>query len=115
MIQLAVECLRFGALGVRSAPYGVFEIVQLAGGNTGMAIARIEVDKAATPALKITRLQPQERSLNTWAMAAVEKAVLENWRDENPTDFKLTAARKEDGVEIILSGHCGYRLFLWRA
>jgi|SRR5579872_2041402 len=115
MIQLAVECLKFGELGVRSAPSGAFEVIRFGDEGGATAVARIEVDRCGHPALKITRLDPEPRSLNPWAMATVEKAVLESWRDEQPTDCRLTAAHKEAAVELVLSGHCGYRLFWWRA
>lgn len=115
MIQLTVEFLKFGALGIRSAPHGVFEIIQIGSGPTGQAVARVEVEKAGHPILRMSRLDPQERPLNRWAMATVDRAVLENWSDETPTDCKLTASGKDDGMEIVLSGHCGYRSFRWRA
>ena len=115
MIQLAVECLRFGALGVRSGPHGAFEIVQFAAGDTATTTALIEIERSGHPALKISRVDREERALNPWSTASVEKAVIDHGRDENPTDFKLTAARKGDAVEIVLAGHCGYRLFWWRA
>jgi len=115
VIQLAVECLRFGTLGVRSAPFGAFEIIQFATGETATTAALIEVERSGHPALKISKVERQERALNPWSTASVEKAVIDHGRDENPTDFKLTAARKGDAVEIVLAGHCGYRLFWWRA
>jgi hypothetical protein len=115
VIQLAVECLRFGTLGVRSAPHGAFEIILFAAGDTATTAALIEVERSGHPSLKISKVDPQERALNPWATASVEKAVIDHGRDENPTDFKLTAARKGDAVEIVLAGHCGYRLFWWRA
>jgi len=115
VIQLAVECLRFGALGVRSGPHGAFEIVQFAAGDTATTTALIEIERSGHPTLKISRVDREERALNPWSTASVEKAVIDHGRDENPTDFKLTAARKGDAVEIVLAGHCGYRLFWWRA
>jgi hypothetical protein len=126
MIQLAVDCLRFGRLAVRSAPCGAathycapapaFEIIRLAGDGEGVAVARVEVEKAELPTLKVERLAPEERRPGAGTTAAVNgKVVLARWRDEAPTHFRLSAAGAEDRIEIVLSGDCRHRLFWWRA
>lgn len=126
MIQLAVDCLQFGRLAVRSAAIGAathycapapaFEIIRLAEDGKGFAVARVEVERAELPTLKVDRLPPEERRPGAGATAAVTgKVVLARWRDETPTHFKLSAAGMEDCIEIVLSGDCGHRLFWWRA
>jgi hypothetical protein len=126
VIQLAVDCLKFGRLAVRSAPceagnhYCVpapaFEIMRLAGAGRGSAIARVEVERAEIPRLKLSRLAPEERVFDEGATAAIEgKAVLARWRDATPTHFKLSASGVADRIEIVLAGDCRHRLFWWRA
>jgi hypothetical protein len=126
MIQLAVDCLKFGSLAVRRAqpevehhycvPAPAFEIIQLLDEGRGVAIARVEVERCDVPALKVHRLARQERCLDAGASAAVTgPVVLAHWRDELPTHFKLSAFGTEDYIEILLSGDCRRRLFWWRA
>ena len=125
MIQLAVDCLQFGKLAVRSAPScpathycapaPAFEIIRLAGDGKGVTIARVEVERAGLPTLKIDRLPPEERGVGSSAAAVNGKVVLARWRDAAPTHFRLSAAGAEDRIEIVLSGDCCHRLFWWRA
>ena len=126
MIQLAVDCLKFGRLAVRSAPceggshYCVpapaFEIVRVVGTGKGTAVARVEVERAELPKLKVSRVPPEERIFDKGAVATVSgRAVLAHWRDEAPTHFKLSAHGADDRIEIVLSGDCRHRLFWWRA
>jgi hypothetical protein len=125
MIQLAVDCLQFGRLAVRCAPCAAethycapapaFEIIRLGEDGNGVAVARVEIQRAELPTLKVDRLAPEERGI-TGATAAVNgKVVLARWRDEAPTHFKLSAAGTEDSIEFVLSGDCRHRLFWWRA
>ncbi len=125
MIQLAVDDLQFGRLAVRSAPSGAeahycapapaFEIIRLARDGKGVAVARVEVERAELPTLKVGRLPPEERGVAGATAAVNGKVVLARWRDETPTHFKLSAAGAEDRIEIVLSGDCRHRLFWWRA
>lgn len=93
-----------------------FEIVRLAGDGGGWAVARLEIEKAELPTLKVDKLPPGEHRPRAGAAVAVTgKVVLARWRDEAPTHFKLSAAGTEDRVEIVLSGDCRHRLFWWRA
>jgi hypothetical protein len=125
MIQLAVDDLQFGRLAVRSAPIGAathycapapaFEIIRLARDGKGVAVARVEVERAELPTLKVGRLPPEERGVAGATAAVNGRVVLARWRDEAPTHFKLSAAGAEDRIEIVLSGDCGHRLFWWRA
>ena len=125
MIQLAVDGLQFGRLAVRSAPCGVathycapapaFEIVRLAADGRSVAVARVEVERAKLPTLKIDRLPPEERGVAGATVAVTGKVVLARWRDDTPTHFKLSVAGAQDRIEIVLSGDCGHRLFWWRA
>jgi hypothetical protein len=41
--------------------------------------------------------------------------VLHRCSEADPTDYELRAAGTDDGIEILLSGHHGYRCFWWRA
>jgi len=124
MIQLAVDGLRFGRLAVRSAASGsathyctaapAFEIIKLEANGDGVAIARVEIERAEVPTLKVDRLPPEQRQPG--ATAAVSgKVVLARWRDDAPTHFKLSATGADDRIEMVLSGDCGHRLFWWRA
>ena len=80
MIQLAVDALQFGRLAVRSAASGAaihyctpapaFEIIRLAGDGNGVTVARVEVERAELPTLKVDRLPPEERGV-AGATAAV--------------------------------------------
>src|ERR1700722_11798967 len=86
MIQLAVDCLQFGKLAVRSAPScpathycapaPAFEIIRLAGDGKGVTIARVEVERAGLPTLKIDRLPPEERGVGSSAAAVNGKVGL---------------------------------------
>ncbi|MFN7997371.1 MAG: hypothetical protein U0Q18_27390 [Bryobacteraceae bacterium] len=124
MIQLAVDCLRFGRLAVSGAagsqekhycvPAPAFEIVTIDSAGAARAEARIEVDRGEVPTMAVTRMQPAERTLGAAATVS-GTVVLARWRDEAPTHFKLTAAGGEDRVEIVLSGDCRHRMFWWRA
>ncbi len=126
MIQLAVDCLKFGKLAVRSAPceagdhYCVpapaFEIIRLVERGKGVAVARVEVERAEIPRLKLSSIAQEERAFDEACTATIGgKAVLARWRDETPTHFKLSAAGTDDRIEIVLSGDCRHRLFWWRA
>jgi hypothetical protein len=125
MIQLAVDSLQFGRLAVKSAPSGAathscapapaFEIIRLAGDGNGVAVARVEVERAELPTLKVDRLPQEERGVAGATAAVNGKVVLARWRDDAPTHFRLSAAGAEDRIEIVLSGDCRHRLFWWRA
>ena len=115
MMQLTVDCLRFGELVVRGAAYGAFEIVQLTSGSGGVAVARFEVEDAGFPKLKVTRLEGPARSVDAKAMATIDRAVLASWRDEAPPRYELSASAAGEGVEIVLAGDCRHRMFWWRA
>jgi hypothetical protein len=125
MIQLAVDCLQFGRLAIRSAPSGAathycapapaFEIIRLVGDGNGVTVARVEVERAELPTLMVDRLPPEERGVAGATAAVNGKVVLARWRDEAPTHFKLSAAGAEDRIEMVLSGDCRHRLFWWRA
>jgi hypothetical protein len=126
VIELAVDCVRFGRLAVASAvactanhycvPAAAFEIIRLAADGTALAVARIEVERADPPALKVSALPAEERVLDAAATATIGgKAVLMRWRDDAPTHFKLAASGADDRIEIVLSGDCRHRLFWWRA
>jgi hypothetical protein len=126
VIQLAFDCLKFGRLAVRSAPCDagnhycvpapVFEIVRLVGPGKGVSVARIEVERAEIPRLKLSSTAPEERPFDEACAATIGgKAVLARWKDETPTHFKLSATGADDRIEIVLSGDCRHRLFWWRA
>ncbi|HLJ49986.1 MAG TPA: hypothetical protein VKU01_28425 [Bryobacteraceae bacterium] len=121
-MQLTIQCLRFGRLILRHAEDDVFEIVRLVEGNTGVTMARIEVEEKGMPALRITPTEPGERVLDPHTTASVHRAVLASRRDESHNRFQLTAAEFDDGVELVLSGDHRYpapghryRVFSWRA
>jgi hypothetical protein len=125
MIQLAVDCLRFGRLAIRSAPGAeathyctpapAFEVILLEVNGNGVAVARIEVEKAELPTLRVDGIPGEQRHTGTGATAIVTgKVVLAHWRDEAPTHFKLSAAGTEDCIEFVLAGDCRHRLFWWR-
>ena len=124
MIQLAVDCLRFGRLAVTSAagseekhycvPAPAFEIATVDTAGAAWAVARIEVERGEVPTLTVTRVGPEERTLGVAATIS-GKVVLARWRDEAPTHFKLTATGGDDRIEIVLSGDCRHRMFWWRA
>ncbi len=109
------ECLKFGKLGLRSAPHGAFEILQILSPHQGRTVARVEIEKDDTPSLKVIRVEPQARLLPSRSTANVESVTLVSYKDEHPSDFELNAALSEDGLELTLSGHRHYHLFWWRA
>jgi hypothetical protein len=115
MMQVTVECLKFGTLVVKSTPYGAFEIIQLTSGNSGISIAQVEVEDADFPSLKISRLEPRQRVLNTRAAATVDRMMLASGRDALPSSFDLKVTGTDDHIELVLSGDCRHRLFWWRA
>jgi hypothetical protein len=112
------EFLKFGKLALRSAPHGAFEILHIVSAGTarlkGRAIARVEIEKDDSPSLRISRLEPQERSIPSRSFAHVDSVTLTSWRDDLPTDFELNATGTEDGLDLVLSGHRHYHLFWWR-
>jgi hypothetical protein len=125
MIQLAVDGLQFGRLALRSAPgcaethycapAPAFEIIRLAANGKALAVARVEIERAELPTLKVDRLEPEERGLAGATASVNGKVLLARWRDEAPTHFRLSAAGAEDRIEIVLAGDCRHRLFWWRA
>jgi hypothetical protein len=115
MIQLTVDCLKFGALALTGAPHGAFDLMHLGTGNAARSIARIEVEHAHLPTLKVTRLDPQEHFIDSRAAATAGRVVLANWRDSAPTHYELSVAHRREGIEVVLSGDCRHRLFWWRA
>lgn len=108
------ECLKFGKLAVRSAPHGAFEVLQVVSPHKGRSVARIEVERDDSPSLKVIRVEPHERLIPSRSTANVDSVTLTSWKDEHPTDFELTASGKEDGLDLVLSGHRHYHLFWWR-
>lgn len=97
-------------------PAPAFEIIRVLGQGKGTALARIEVERAEIPRLKLSRIAPEERSFDEGCAATIGgKAVLARWRDETPTHFQLAASGGGDRIEIVLSGDCRHRTFWWRA
>jgi hypothetical protein len=80
----------------------------------GRAVARVEIEKDDSPFLRVSRLEPQERSIPSRSFAHVDSVTLTSWRDDLPTDFELNATGTEDGLDLVLSGHRHYHLFWWR-
>src|SRR5258708_27580263 len=103
MIQLTVDCLKFNALALTGAPHGAFELMQFGSGNTATSIARIEVEHAHLPTLKVTRLDPQERFIDSRAAATADRVVLAHWRDSAPKHYELSVAHLRDGMQTVLS------------
>jgi hypothetical protein len=108
------ECLKFGKFALRSAPHGAFEILEVVSPHKGRAIARVEIENDEAPSLKVVRLEPHEHLLPARSTATVDTVTLASWKDEHPTDFELNATSREDGLDLVLSGHRHYRLFWWR-
>lgn len=108
------DCLQFGKLALRSAPHGAFEVLMLISPHHGRTIAHVEIDRNDHPKLKVTRVEPQERLLPSRSTAKVDAVTLTSWKDEHPTDLQLNAEGREDGLELVLSGHRHYHLFWWR-
>jgi hypothetical protein len=115
MIQISVTILKFGSLGVKSAPYDAFEVIHFKPGTNGQVVARIEVEKSEHPQLKVGADAPRELQGNTGSVATVESAVLGTWSDEASTDFTLTVSGSEDHIEFVLSGRRNHHNFWWRS
>ena len=115
MIQITVDILKFGQLGLASAPYDAFEVIYFKSGTKGVAVARLEVEKSDHPELRIFGHDARELSGNHGRMATVESAALGNWSDEVSTHFALTASGANDGMELVLSGRRGHHNFWWRS
>ena len=64
-----------------------------------MAVARVEVERAELPTLKVDRLPQEERGVAGATAAVNGKVVLARWRDDAPTHFRLSAAGAEDRIE----------------
>lgn len=97
------------------------EIVEFRG-DRAVVLARIEVDETAFPALKIVKLDANQRSTEPAPAVCLTHAVLSSRRGDHPTCYDLTVKGKADGLEIVLSGDTRsmagdrhYRLFWWRA
>lgn len=117
MIQITVDILKFGNLGVKSAPYDAFEVIHFKPGasDTAVAVARIEVEKSDHPELHVREQEPRELSSAQGRLATVQTAVLGNWSDEGSTHFALTASGADDTMELVLSGRRGHHNFWWRS
>jgi len=114
MISLTVDCLKFGELVVRSAPYDAYEVLQLTGAGVALSVARVDVEKREIPELRLSQAQTKEQCVDAKSMASIEKTVLGKWSDEIATDFELTVEGSLDRIEFVLHGHRGYHLFGWR-
>jgi hypothetical protein len=114
VIQLTVDCLKFGSLALTGAPHGGFDVLHLGSANTGTTVARVEVEHGHIPSLKVTRLDAEERFIDARAAAIAGRVVLASWRDSAPTHVEMSVAERQDGIEIVLSGDCRHRLFWWR-
>ena len=97
---------------MRSAPHGAFEI--LAGHLASQGPHDCSRDRDDSPALKVIRVEPQERLLPARSTANVDSVTLTSWKDEHPTDFELTATARNEDLDLLLSGHRHYHLFWWR-
>lgn len=115
MIQISVNILKFGSLGVKSAPYDAFEVIHFKPGTNGQTVARIEVEKSDHPQLKISTHTPRELQGNPGSLATVESAPLGNWSDEASTHFTLTVSGSQDSIEFVLSGRRNHHNFWWRS
>jgi hypothetical protein len=114
MIQISVNILKFGSLGVKSAPYDAFEVIHFKPGTNGQTVARIEVEKSDHPQLTVIAHEPRELSGNPGSVAAVESARLGTWTDEASTHFTLTVSGAQENIEFVLSGRRGHHNFWWR-
>ncbi len=115
MIQLTLDCVKFGDLAITGASGGGFEVLRLSGGGGANAVARVEVERAHFPKLTVTPLPGRERFIDSRATASAEKVLLATWRDDAPGHYELWAARIADGFDIVLSGDCRHRLVRWSA
>lgn len=113
MINLTVDCLKFGGMVVRSAPYDAFEVLRLTSGNTALSVARIDVEKTELPHLRLTQAPAAERCVDAASMAALERAVLGKWSDDVSTEFELTVEGSQDRIRFVLHGHRDYHPFRW--
>jgi hypothetical protein len=115
LIQITVDILKFGKLGLTSAAYDAFEVIYFKSGTKGVAVARIEVEKSDHPELRVLGHDARELPSNHGRMATVENAVLGNWSDEVSTHFALTASGADDAMELVLSGRRKHHNFWWRS
>jgi hypothetical protein len=115
MIQISVNILKFGNLGVKSAPYDAFEVIHFRPGTNGQTVARIEVEKSDHPQLKVVAHESRELRGNPGNVAIVESAVLGSWSDEASTHFTLAVSGSQDNIEFVLSGRRGHHSFWWRS
>lgn len=114
MIHITVNILKFGNLGVKSAPYDAFEVIHFKPYANCVGIARVEVQKSDYPELKVSPQDPREIQ-NTGNIAAVATAILGSWNDEASTNFSLSVSGAEDSIEFVLSGRRKLENFWWRS
>ncbi len=114
MIELSLDCLKYGALALTGAPHGAFDVLLLGSSNSGTAVVRVEIEHGEVPKLKVQRLDPKERFIDARAAATIEHAVLATFRDDVPTHAELSAIHRGETLELVLSGDCRHRLFHWR-
>ena len=114
MIHITVNVLKFGNLGVRSAPYDAFEVIQFKPNGEAAAVARIEVQKSDHPELRLCAQETREVSNHLGSVAAVESACLGSWSDEISTSFTLSVSGANDGLEFVLAGRRNHHNFWWR-
>lgn len=108
------DYLRGGDLVLKNTSQGSFEVLKIQDAHKGVLIASGEVLTSPYPTLHINRQEPRERMLDMRA-ASVNRMVLHRCNRADPTDYELSAASTQNGIEIRLSGHHGYRCLWWRA
>jgi len=114
VIELSLDCLKYGSLALTGAPHGAFDVLLLRSANSGTAVARVEIEHDPAPKLKVARLDEGERFIDARAAATIERAILATFRDDAPTHAELSALHHNDVLEIVLSGDCRHKLFHWR-
>jgi hypothetical protein len=115
VIELSLDCLKYGSMALTGAPHGAFDVLLLGSANSGTAVARVEIEHGPAPKLRVVKLDEGERFIDARAAAAIERAILATFRDDAPTHAELSARHCGDDVlEMVLSGDCRHKLFHWR-
>jgi hypothetical protein len=74
-------------------------------------IIPVKIEKDESCLSGFTRQKAHQWLVPSGSCSKLDSVYLTGWRNELPTSFELHASRREDGLDLMLSGHRQHHLF----